>query len=191
MGKYPLVVIDPGHGGSDPGAVAPDGTRESDLNLSLAHAVLAAAPGFDFHPLLTRDDDSHDSLEERARISNERGAAAFISLHCNAAADPAAHGFEVWTSPGQTDADALATAIYGAMLNHWPLPGRADLDDGDPDREARFYVLRKTAAPAVLVEFGFMSNRGDLEELREPTRQFYIALAIVAAVNRWLAERRG
>jgi len=185
-----LVVVDPGHGGSDPGAENPRTLIwESELNLDFALMFqLWARTAFDV--LLTRTRDEAVSLQARAILSNERRADVFLSFHCNAAEDEAAHGFEVWTSPGQTKADSLATAIFGALAKACPgKTGRTDYDDGDPDKETRFYVLRTTAAPAVLIEFGFVSNDAESSWLNDVLNQGRIAEALVLAVKGWLGGR--
>ena len=183
----PLVVVDPGHGGKDPGAVSPfSGRHESDVNLALALDLQEVAKSHSFDVVLLRSVDVFLSLEDRARLSNEAKPDAFLSFHSNAADNPKAEGFEVWTSPGETRADALATAIYDMLDSVLALPGRTDYDDGDPDKEARFYVLRKTTAPAVLIEFGFLTNRADEVMLADPRTRHVMVKAVADAVEDWL-----
>jgi N-acetylmuramoyl-L-alanine amidase len=184
------VVIDPGHGGKDPGAIAGDGTWESTLNLQLALQFQSEArAAYAFDVVLLRELDVSMSLAERVEAANKIEAACVLSFHCNAAESPAASGFEVFTSPGDTPADALATYIYEELDLALPYGGRPDLDDGDPDKEARFYMLRHTKAPAVLVEFGFVSNAGDLEVLNDYSYQDVMVSALCMAVQDWLVER--
>ena len=184
----PLVAIDPGHGGADPGAVA-GGMRESDLNLQLALKFKAEAESYGFSAVLLREDDTFLSLADRAYRANQLKPACVLSFHCNAALSPAAQGYEVFTSPGETPADSLATYIYENLDSTGPYEGRPDYDDGDPDKEARFYILRKTNAPAVLVEFGFMTNDRDLRVLRTGAYQDTFVEAVADAVSDWLQER--
>ncbi len=187
--KRPLVVVDPGHGGRDPGAVNELlDLQESALNLLLAKEFRKVSAGAPFDVLLLRETDVYLSLEDRARLANEAGAAALLSFHCNAAAEPGADGYEVWTTRGQTPADRLSTLIYTNLLFGTLLCGREDLDDGDPDREKDFYILRHTTAPAVLVECGFITNESDAEILMDPEGREEIVTAIRAAVESWLKE---
>lgn len=182
-----LVVVDPGHGGSDPGAVNPaTGRRESDINLRLAEIFREVSAGAAFDIVSLRMTDTLVTLEDRVRLANQLDPEAFISFHCNAAENPDAHGFEVWTSPGQTDADGLATLLYTALDETLPTIGRQCLDDGDPDKEANFYVLRKTASPAVLIEFGFISNPDEEKWLADPKIQKLAATAVRVALDLWL-----
>lgn len=183
----PLVVCDPGHGGIDCGANSY--LVESELNLDLALLfMLRAGCGFDVH--LTRSKDCSVTLAERVAVSNALQADAFLSFHANACDDEDVRGFEVWTSRGQTAADALATRIFKALSDACPgMPGRADYDDGDPDREKDFYVLRHTTAPAVLIEFGFITNQGEAGYLDDVMNQLRIVEAVSGAVEAWLKER--
>lgn len=188
--RRPLIVCDPGHGGRDPGAVNELlDLREAELNLLLARAFRGVCSGAPFDVLLLRETDVCLSLEDRARLANEAGAAALLSFHCNAAAEPGADGYEVWTTRGQTPADRLSTLIYTELLLGTMLCGREDLDDGDPDREKDFYILRHTTMPAVLIEFGFLTNEGDAEKLKDPDEREAMAIAVRQAVEQWLKER--
>ncbi len=182
--KRPLVVVDPGHGGSDPGAVNGRlALRECDINLDLA-LLFAAMARNDFDVILARTKDELVSLQTRAEISNREKADVFLSFHCNAAVAELAHGFEVWTTPGETPADPLATKIFEALLRVRNT-GRADWDDGDPDKEANFYVLRNTVAPAVLIEFGFISNDDEARWLDDATNEAALVDAVIEGLKAW------
>ncbi len=183
---HPLIVVDPGHGGKDPGAVSASGVRESDINLALARAFAAVSKEAPYETLILRTADVYMSLEDRARLANEAGAAAVLSFHANAAEDPFAYGYELWTSPGQTAADFLATAIFNRLFAAMLTYGRNDYSDGDPDKEARFYMLRRTAAPAVLIEFGFVTHPQDLAGLTDLRKQAQLARAVRGGVEEWL-----
>jgi len=180
------VMIDPGHGGKDPGAVSPEGVHEADINLRVCRLLYGVLSGLGFEVLLTRDADVSLSLKARARACNSFKPDIFISLHCNAAANPAANGIEVWTSPGETAADSLSREIFMAMQNHFPSKRfRSDFSDGDPDKEGSLYVLKNTRAPAVLVEMGFISHPEEREWLLDPLKQMRIALAIADGILKW------
>ncbi len=179
------VLIDPGHGGRDPGAAAA-GVREADVvldvGLRLAQELLARR----IVPALTRYLDVTTPLA--ARVDTERLVEPdlFLSLHCNAADSPGASGMEVWTSPGETPADRAATAILEALAAAFPdRRVRADWEDGDPDREARFYVLRRTLCPAVLVELEFLTSADGRAFLTDPGTRPRIAAALAEGVSTW------
>jgi N-acetylmuramoyl-L-alanine amidase len=108
----PLIVIDPGHGGDDPGAIARDGTFEKDMTLTLARELrdaLVASGRYDVR--LTRDRDAFLSLSERVEFARREGADLFLSLHCDALDDPAVRGATVYTvSETASDSEAQALA---------------------------------------------------------------------------------
>jgi N-acetylmuramoyl-L-alanine amidase len=170
------LLIDPGHGGHDPGAIGPGGARESDIVLAVSLMIAGAIGMNDDHQChLTRYRDDFLELDSRCEIANG-WADIFVSIHCNAADSPSASGFEVWTSPGTTDADHIATSLWEALRSGFPeMRARLDNSDGDPDKESRFRVLVGTNMPAVLVELGFISNPE--EELRLASTSFQVRAA--------------
>ncbi|WP_025324514.1 N-acetylmuramoyl-L-alanine amidase family protein [Deferrisoma camini] len=183
------VLIDPGHGGEDPGAVAA-GVREADLALDVALRLAQELVDQRCVPILTRYTNVTTPLAARAEIERRVEPDLFVSVHCNAADNQAASGMEVWTSPGETPADRAATAILESLSAAFPdRRVRADWEDGDPDREARFYVLRKTRAPAVLVEMEFLTNPYGLEFLTRESNRSRMAEAIASGALQWLRQR--
>ncbi len=94
--KVSRVVIDPGHGGIDPGASGPSGLREKDVTLAIAHVVAPALARQGFEVVLTRDDDRTITLEERTARANGLGADLFISIHCNASENKTRKGLETY-----------------------------------------------------------------------------------------------
>lgn len=185
------VCIDAGHGGRDPGAIGTRGTREAALNLRVAEKVASLFSSYGQKPMMTRTNNTCLTLERRAGVANEHQVDVFVSIHCNSAENPKATGFEVWTTRGDTAADGLAEQVYCAITERVSeMRGRPDRSDGDSDREADFYVLRKTKAPAVLVELGFLSNPVDEALLLSDDLQARMAEGIVLGTCRWMAKRR-
>jgi N-acetylmuramoyl-L-alanine amidase len=90
------IVVDPGHGGTDPGAIGPTGVHEADVTLDIAHKVAPALSALGIQVTLTRDDDHFITLEERTARANGFGADLFVSIHCNAAENHARHGVETY-----------------------------------------------------------------------------------------------
>lgn len=182
------IVIDPGHGGPDPGAVGPSGVQEKVVVLAVAKllADILSAAGVEVR--LTRDSDDvpwipSTDLSERVRISNYAGADLFISIHANAFSSPQAKGMEIWTSVGQTRADILAESIADALIEAFPdLVFRADMSDGDKDKEENWYVCRWTNAPAVLIELAFITNPEEEAMLKDPAHQKKVAWAIAKGI---------
>ena len=95
--KVRRVVVDPGHGGRDTGAVGPHGVREKDVALAIARQLAARLRALGLTVVLTRKDDRYVSLDERTRIANEAKADLFVSVHCNAARRSRLAGVETWT----------------------------------------------------------------------------------------------
>ena len=191
------IVIDSGHSGSpDPGAVnSQTGLRESDIMLIVAKLVKAYLCAVGYEVKLTRtewEQEETDDLSYRTALANEWAADIFISLHCNSAENPSAAGYEVWTSPGDTLGDALASSLYRQIADEFPdRKGRTDYSDGDPDKESRFYVLVHTDAPACLVEMAFISNEEEAALLADAAWQDRYARAIARGVTDYFVAREG
>lgn len=177
------VLIDPGHGGWDPGACA-NGLREADMTLQAGRMLMNLMRQRQHVAYLTRDsdialgDNKGADLTARCHIEHSFRPDLFVSIHCNAALAETANGFEVWTSPGQTQSDLAAEQIVNAFFREFPTRQlRRDLSDGDQDKESRFRVLTGTLGPAVLVEMGFLSNQAEAIWLRESLPRIAKALA--------------
>jgi len=166
------VLIDNGHGSNTPGKRSPDSrlmeyayTRE--IAMRLEHEL--RRHGIEAERIVKEEIDV--PLSERVRRVNEYKArdAILVSIHCNAAGMGnwmAARGWECWTSKGQTKSDKLATCLYAEAEELIPgMKIRKDLSDGDEDKEASFYILRKTKCPAVLTENLFQDNKEDVDFL--------------------------
>ena len=192
------VVIDPGHAGRniDPGAVnGSTGLQEADVALVISRQVANYLLNVGYEVKQTRtewEQEETDDLSYRTALANDWGADIFISLHCNSAANQSAEGYEVWTSPGNTLGDKLATCIYGQIAAEFPdRAGRTDYSDGDPDKESRFYVLVHTDAPACLVEMAFISNDAEAALLADAAWQDRYARAIARGVTDYFAAMEG
>ncbi|MBE0471773.1 MAG: N-acetylmuramoyl-L-alanine amidase [Methyloprofundus sp.] len=159
-----IIVLDAGHGGRDPGAQGHD-LNEKDLVLNLAHrtAKVLKKKFSDVDVRLTRTNDEFIELSDRSNRANSWNADAFISLHINAAASNA-NGFEsfVYTSVGEKTG-RLQTDLHTALAPLWKNKARKDRGQ----KQANFHVLRETKMPAVLLEFGFISNAIDANLLRQ------------------------
>ena len=137
--------------------------------------------------------DSHDvSLADRVKKANSYNPeeTIFVSIHCNAA-NTKARGSEVFTTEGQTKSDTLAQCIANEIKKfneELGLPFRKDTSDGDDDKEANFYVLRKTNCPAVLVEVLFFDNAEDYRLLRDPIFQSKFAKVIVRGIKQFVSD---
>ena len=179
-GRY-RVVIDPGHGGPDPGAVGINGLRETDvvLDVSLQVAQLLQAKGV--LVLLTRTSEVDVDLPPRVALANNSRANLFLSIHANALSmsRPDVNGIETFyfqDGPSRR----LAEAVQVQMVRVSP---------GSPDRGARpgrFFVIRRTVMPAALVEMGFVTGRLDAPRLADPAFRRRMAVAIATGVLNYM-----
>ncbi len=167
------VVIDPGHGGPDPGAVGIANLRETDvvLDVGLQVAQLLQAKGVQV--LMTRTSEVDVDLPPRAALANSSGADLFLSIHANALSmtRPDVNGIETFYFESPR-ARALAQAVQDEVLAVSP---------GSPDRgarTARFYVIRRTTMPSALVEMGFLTGELDAPRLADPAHRRRLALAV-------------
>lgn len=188
------ILIDPGHGRNTPGKCSPDGRfREYQYTREIAAAVVARlqALGHDAEILVPEFEDI--PLSERVRRVNAwcrrlgKDHVVLVSVHVDAAGSDGkwhtATGWSCYTSPGQTAGDRLADCLYRAAEKH--LQGhkiRTDYSDGDPDKEAGFYILNRTKCPAALVECGFMDNKESLQFLVSPEGRKAIISVIVGGI---------
>ena len=180
------ICLDPGHGGTDPGAVGKLSLHESAVVLDVALLLRDKLVAMGHVVTMTRVVDQFISLKDRCFTSNAFDADLFLSLHCNAAANRAASGIEVWTSTGRTKADEYADEILVRMGTAFPHENlRRDYTDGDADKESdSLYVLKHTSAPAVLVELGFISHPPTEEWMRLPSWRQRTVDAIASAVGK-------
>jgi len=156
--RIPLVVrtivLDAGHGGADPGAVA-NGRMEKVDNLNLARAVQSRLVALGQNVIMTRTTDINVPLEERSAISNRNNADIFVSIHRNASTNPNANGVDNFV---HTNASARTFQWAQTVLNEVVSVG---VQNDRGVHRANFAVLRLTNAPAMLIEMGFITNVRD------------------------------
>lgn len=171
------LMLDPGHGGSDPGAVGPTGLREADVNLRVGlslRSLLVQYSGATVY--MTRDKDMDVTLEQRTTQANQLGVERFISIHHNASSNWEANGVETYAyTYASADSLDLRNKVYGELLNWSRLPGRGP-------NTANFWVLKYTQMPAILTEASFISNPYQESRLRDPDYNFREALAIYKGI---------
>ena len=176
------LVIDPGHGGSDPGAQG-FGLQEKNVTLQIAQKLRAELTLFkDLKVLLTRTGDQTVSLRNRTDFANRNNADMFLSLHINGFHDPAAIGYEDF-SYNQLPSSHRTVQMQRRFTN--PL-GKLYLDNSSRNRgskQANFFVLRETRMCAILFEFGFITNRVDNNLLRSNPFVDQIVAILVARVR--------
>lgn len=213
----PIVVLDAGHGGRDPGATSVSRqVHEKDLTLILAQAVRdELVKRGRVRVAMTRDDDRYLTLDDRAAVARRLNAAMFVSIHIDSAANPLARGASVYSlSDVASDAEAAKLAarenaesargsgggtvdgMLADLAMQSQMSASADLASRlvnkaagrvelrpNPHRFAAFYVLRRTDAPAVLFEAGYLSNVDDELLLRDQKERDKTVLALAQAIE--------
>lgn len=173
-----VVVIDPGHGGRDPGAIGIGGIQEKTINLAIAQRVQQRLQQAGITAVMTRSDDRSLDLDPRVVYASQVDADLFVSIHANAISmsRPEVNGLETYYyASGQR----LAQAIHSSVLQQTNLRDRGV-------RQARFYVLRYSAMPAVLVETGFVTGAEDAARFRNGAERDRIGDAIAQGILNYL-----
>jgi N-acetylmuramoyl-L-alanine amidase len=204
IGRLQTVVLDPGHGGHDKGAVSRYG-YEKNFALDVARKLRPLLQAKGLRVIMTREGDYFVPLEVRAQIANAARDSIFVSIHFNATdRDPNATGFEIFSftprgAPSTSDNSvalsaldiqagstvdaqsmALSSCIYHSLLGHIP-----EFDRGI--KRARFAVLRLTRVPAVLIEGGFLTERGESQLIAKSDWRAKLAQSISVGIQNYQA----
>lgn len=176
----PRIIIDPGHGGDDPGTIGIGGVQEKDIILPISLDVAEILRKQDIEVIMTRDTDNFISLQGRTDMANDLDADLFVSIHANA------------INLSRPDVNGLETYYYQsgrrlAEIIHWSILNGVEIDNRGI-RRARFYVLRHSAMPAVLVEVGFLTGAIDSASLKDPNHRRRMAEAIANGIVQYIQE---
>lgn len=176
----PRIIIDPGHGGDDPGTIGIGGVQEKDVILPISLDVAEILRKQDIEVIMTRDTDNFISLEGRTDMANDIDADLFVSIHANA------------INLSRPDVNGLETYYYQsgrrlAEIIHWSILNGVNIDDRGI-RRARFYVLRHSTMPAVLVEVGFLTGAVDSSRLKDPNHRRQMAEAIARGIVEYIKQ---
>ena len=164
------VFIDPGHGGTDPGASG-NGLYEKEVVLSISKKVRNILISKGFEVELSRSKDQYVSLSDRAAQANALDADLFVSIHCNSATSSSANGTECYTYPtANTSTKSLSKNMASALASKLGLTNRGH-------KEANFAVLRLSNMPAILIETAFINNANDASKLKTRENDFASAIA--------------
>lgn len=170
------IFIDPGHGGSDPGALSSDRTlRESDVNLTMAFKLKEKLERQGFDVKMSRYDDTYISLESRSQMANQWGASLFVSLHQNSY-NATVGGIETLYYKDGRDSYNFAVPVQNRMIQATGMANRGVKDQS-------IYVLRTTNMPAILTESGFISNPTEAAKMRTPEYVDTITTSILNGIN--------
>ena len=202
--KKLVVVLDPGHGGQDSGAIC-GSVAEKDLTLDVALRAELLLRAAGFTTVLTRDSDSYVSLADRASLGNRAENSLFVSIHFNDSRREAASGVETYYALQQStrpaflswlpflrpadsssltaESQSLAATLQSALVQRTSAVNRGT-------KSEQFYVIANVRHPAVLVEAGFMTNKADANKLATAGYRQQLAAAISEAVERYRAALR-
>lgn len=176
-----VVVVDAGHGGPDPGAIGIGGLQEKELVLDISRRLQARLEQSGVQVVMTRNADIDLDLQPRVDIAQRANATVFVSIHANS------------INLSRQDISGLETYYYQSGLelarsiHRSVIQGTGIQDRGV--RSARFYVLRRTTMPSVLVEVGFVTGRDDAAKLRTSSYRQQMAESIARGVLQYLGRR--
>ncbi|MBW4626916.1 MAG: N-acetylmuramoyl-L-alanine amidase [Brasilonema octagenarum HA4186-MV1] len=176
-----VVVVDPGHGGKDSGAVGIGSIQEKNIILPIGKRVAEILDRSGYQAILTRDSDYFVTLQGRVDIAERTNADVFVSIHANSAGDdrPEVSGLETYYYDSGL---SLAQIVHKSILRSVNVRDRGV-------RKARFYVLRKNSMPAILVETGYLTGREDAAKLSNRLYQNKMAEGIADGVLQYLKQK--
>jgi N-acetylmuramoyl-L-alanine amidase len=174
-GSATTVVIDAGHGGYDRGGIPGQRVSEKDMTLDVAQRLRNILTANGYRVVMTRDSDVFVPLGTRVAIANQYRNAIFVSIHFNSATRSGADGIETYFFT--RDSLALASAVHHYVAGGAPSPNRGV-------RRRGYFVLRRTAIPAVLVECGFLTNPTEANYAQNASYRQKLAEEIAAGVSR-------
>ncbi|MBM7556913.1 N-acetylmuramoyl-L-alanine amidase [Halanaerobacter jeridensis] len=179
----PLIVLDPGHGGLDPGAIGVTGLKEKIVNLEIAVQLQRMLEKAGYNTLLTRKNDRFIPLLERAQLANFKEADLFISIHANSNPRSTIRGTATYAHwYASKDNWALAWYVQSEMIK------RTSLADNGL-KAANFSVLRETKMPSLLLETAFLSNRVEERLLNSVSFQSKIAAGVTAGIKKYFLNQ--
>ena len=191
-------VIDPGHGGEDAGAVAPDGVLEKDLNLEISSLLFSIMELNGKEVVLTRDSDTllYDKfgdledytgkkkvydLKNRLKIAEEKENSIYVGIHMNKFPDSKYSGLQVYFSPNNESSYEIATDIKNTVFENLQSENKRQVKRAD----SSIYILHNANIPAVLVECGFLSNERELELLKSDDYRRTLAVNLFSVLIKY------
>lgn len=192
-GEGKTVVLDPGHGGNDPGKVGANSVKEKDVNLQIAMKTKKLLENEGVRVIMTRDkdqdlagDSDHNrkvqDMKARVKLINDAMPALTVSIHQNSYQDPAVKGAQVFYYSHSKEAERAAEILKQALLTVE--------ESGTREKKAAdsYYLLKKTEVPVVIVECGFLSNPEEAKRLTDSAYQKELAKAVAKGILTCLNE---
>lgn len=186
-----VIVIDVGHGGSDPGKISADGIKEKDINLAIALYLKDYLLAQDYTVYMTRETDcelsdtsvsnkKRSDLNHRIQFTKEKNAACLISIHQNSYPDTIQHGAQTFYFQGRKSDEVFAKIVQDCLLDFDPTNTRQSKATDS------YYLLKNSSVPSILIECGFLSNPDESSRLTDSNYQKEIAYAIAIGTCRFL-----
>lgn len=188
--KNKIITIDPGHGGSDSGAVGPNGYTEKEGTFAISQKVASILNQSEAKVVMTRDSDvdvygpnasARNELQARVDVGNNANSDIFVSIHCNAFVNPAANGTQTFYYGSSYQGQRLAQSIQEKMIEANGLRDRGI-------STCNFYVVKHSYMPAVLIETAFITNYDEEALLSDDEWQTTMAKAIAEGINEYFSN---
>lgn len=188
--KNKIITIDPGHGGSDSGAVGPNGYTEKEGAFAISQKVASILNQSGAKVVMTRDSDvdvygpnasTRNELQARVDVGNNANSDIFVSIHCNAFVNPAANGTQTFYYGSSYQGQRLAQSIQEKMIEANGLRDRGI-------STCNFYVVKHSYMPAVLIETAFITNYDEEALLSDDEWQTTMAKAIAEGINEYFSN---
>lgn len=188
--KNKIITIDPGHGGSDSGAVGPNGYTEKEGTFAISQKVASILNQSGAKVVMTRDSDvdvygpnasARNELQARVDVGNNANSDIFVSIHCNAFVNPAANGTQTFYYGSSYQGQRLAQSIQEKMIEANGLRDRGI-------STCNFYVVKHSYMPAVLIETAFITNYDEEALLSDDEWQTIMAKAIAEGINEYFSN---
>ena len=188
--KNKIITIDPGHGGSDSGAVGPNGYTEKEGAFAISQKVASILNQSGAKEVMTRDSDvdvygpnasARNELQARVDVGNNANSDIFVSIHCNAFVNPAANGTQTFYYGSSYQGQRLAQSIQEKMIEANGLRDRGI-------STCNFYVVKHSYMPAVLIETAFITNYDEEALLSDDEWQTTMAKAIAEGINEYFSN---
>lgn len=180
-----IIVIDPGHGGNDPGKVGVNGALEKDINLQIGNKVKQKLEEQGFSVVMTREDDEITEgkladMKRRVALIEEINPIFVVSIHQNSYTDASVRGAQVFyyteSEEGKEAAEIMQQELWEMNPN----------DTRNVKANSDFYLLKKTSVPTIIVECGFLSNPEEAESLLLNEYQEEMSMAICTGIIKYL-----
>jgi len=184
--------VDPGHGGSQSGAISPDGKYlEKDINLSVARRLSDLLQSAGANAIMTRYSDAALGLAERPRLAGDMNADVFVSVHCNSIGVPnKIAGTETYYHMSDAVCRELATSVQAAVVEATGMTDRGPRSDSRVYANGGFSVLRNATVPAILVELGYLDHWSDRTKLIDVEYQQRFAKGVMEGIRAFLEGGR-